>query len=105
MDSVRAMCKAKDRVLHDLEKRCRAAETHCKVLENQGQNEQICRLEIENAELRARLDILYLENRNLLGRIAEDTSKFGNVIMFWDTEKLCSLRHELICSLSGAASS
>ncbi len=70
MDAVKAMCKAKDLVLQNLEKRCKAAEARCKALENQRKDEILCNLESESASLRARINILSLENeKHRKGRV------------------------------------
>jgi chromosome segregation ATPase len=88
MDSVRAMCKAKDLALQDLQNRCRAAEALCKVLDRQGSQFEAANLELKervetleesNFELKAKVEALALENQELNKALVEASNEVDQV--------------------------
>jgi hypothetical protein len=88
MDSVRAMCKAKDLALQDLQNRCRASEALCKVLDRQSNQFEAANIELKgkleilesnNLELRGRLEALTLENKHLNQALMEASNEVDQV--------------------------
>ena len=88
MDSLRAMCKAKDLALHDLQNRCRASEALCKVLDRQSSQFEAANIELKgklenyeaaNLELREKLDALTLENQRLNMALVQASNEVDQV--------------------------
>ena len=88
MDSVKAMCKAKDLALQDLQNRCRAAESLCKVLDRQSNQlevsnldlmERVATLEASNLELKSKVETLQVVNERLNAALVDASNEVDQV--------------------------
>ena len=85
---MRAMSKAKDLALQDLQNRCRAAEALCKVLDRQSNQfeassidlkERVETLEACNLELKSKVDALQVANEKLNAALVEASNEVDQV--------------------------
>jgi competence protein ComGC len=88
MENTRAMSKAKDLALQDLQNRCRAAEALCKVLDSQSNQYEVSNdelkakmvsLEASNLNLTREIEKLAIENQNLYKALTDASNEVDQV--------------------------